>query len=684
MLYDECFPHLPTYKKKKKKKLYKQPWITDGLLTSIQKRHKLYKRYLKNPSTGNKKRHTIYKNKLTLLLRNAKQKYYYNLFQKHKSDLKKTWSQINDILGKKNYSSMPNIMFHENNKYDSRQGIVNSFNTFFSNVGKTISKNIPDVKASFTDYLTEENNSSLFLNPTSVFEIIEFSKTLKPFKASGPDDISPRVVRECIHFIAEPLCDIYNKSISTGIVPDKLKLAKIIPLYKKNDKNKVQNYRPVALLPIFAKLLEKILHQRIYTFFDKNKLLIDEQFGFRKNYSTSSGVLHLTEYISKQIDGGNFCVGVFMDLSKAFDTIDHRILLRKLYYYGIRGIALDLFENYLSNRKQYVVVDGVSSNYETVNCGVPQGSVLGPLLFLIYVNDIKQASNIFKFSLFADDTSTVASHSNPSTLIKIVNQELVKLNNWFLCNRLHVNYDKTNYMIFRSRNRRVPNNLLPVSIGENVIQRKDSLQFLGVIIDEHLSWKNHITHISAKLSRSIGILSRLKYILPFNVLKMLYNSIIVPHLNYCNVIWGHTFKSYLEKLYLLQKRAIRIITKSDYRLPAGPLFVKLGVLPVYELIKFHTLLFMFKLQNENFPSIPSIKFILNSDIHSYSTRQRNNLRLPRNRTTRACNSFYRVGIKEWNSLNIQIKDSSTVSRFKLLLKRSLVDNIKERCSKGNI
>ena len=210
------------------------------------------------------------------------------------------------------------------------------------------------------------------------------------------------------------------------------------------------------------------------------------------------------------------------------------------------------------------------------------------------------------------------------------------------------------------------------------------MQFLGVIIDEHLSWKNHITHISAKLSRSIGILSRLKYILPFNVLKMLYNSIIVPHLNYCNVIWGHTFKSYLEKLYLLQKRAIRIITKSDYRLPAGPLFVKLGVLPVYELIKFHTLLFMFKLQNENFPSIPSIKFIYNSDIHSYSTRQRNNLRLPRNRTTRACNSFYRVGIKEWNSLNIQIKDSSTVSRFKLLLKRSLVDNIKERCSKGNI
>ena len=188
------------------------------------------------------------------------------------------------------------------------------------------------------------------------------------------------------------------------------------------------------------------------------------------------------------------------------------------------------------------MVDGVSSNYKEVTCGVPQGSVLGPLLFLIYINDIKQTSNMLNFSLFADDTSVIATHSNIFTLVEMINEELVKLNNWFRCNKLLLNYEKTNYMIFRSRNRRIPDNLLPVCIDNNIIHRKESVQFVGIILDEFLNWKHHINHISLKLSRSIGVLSRLKCVLPSNIFLMLYNSIIVPHLNYCNIILGNTFK----------------------------------------------------------------------------------------------------------------------------------------------
>ena len=365
-----------------------------------------------------------------------------------------------------------------------------------------------------------------------------------------------------------------------------------------------------------------------------------------------------------------------MDLSKAFDTIDHQILLKKLFHYGIRGLPLKLFESYLSNRKQFVMVNGVKSKYNEVNCGVPQGSVLGPLLFLIYINDIKEScSNFLDFTLFADDTSVVGSHNNIFSLVSKMNEELGGLNNWFKCNKLCLNYDKTNYIIFRSKNRRVPNDLPLIIIDDNVICRKESHQFLGIIIDEFMSWKLHVNHLSLKLARSIGVLSRLKYFLPSNILFLLYNSIIVPHLNYCNMIWGNTYKSYLNKLLLLQKRAIRIITKSDFRHPSQPLFAKLQVLPIHELIRLNTVLYMFRLQNKLLPKMPNINLVNNSNIHRYFTRQRDNIKLPICRTTMATNSFLYRATHEWNNLDNALKSTSLYSKFKRTFKNSIIKSI---------
>ena len=238
--------------------------------------------------------YTVFKNKLTSILRTCKRQYFTDIFQKCKGNMKQTWNKINDILGNKKHNVIPNEMYTGKNKFSTREQIVEEFNSYFVNIGKKITNSIPCLPRSFKQYLSSEYNSSMFLKPTSINELVDICKSLDPSKACGNDDISPRVVKECIFSFVEPLCNIFNKSISTGVFPNALKVAKIIPLYKKNCAQNIDNYRPVAVLPIFSKMLEKVMYTRLYSFLSKFDILINEQFGFRKNHSTTHGVLNLS------------------------------------------------------------------------------------------------------------------------------------------------------------------------------------------------------------------------------------------------------------------------------------------------------------------------------------------------------------------------------------------------------
>ena len=467
----------------------------------------------------------------------------------------------------------------------------------------------------------------------------------------------------------------FNKSISQGVVPVSMKIAEIVPVYKKDDPANIVHYRPIALLPIFSKLLEKIMHERLYSYLTKNEYLTPEQFGFRKNSSTDMGVLYLSNKISQAVDLGEFCLGIFMDLSKAFDTIDHHILLNKLIYCGIRGLALNWFKDYLHDRKQYVVVNGVKSQSCSVHFGIPQGSILGPLIFLVYINDIIHSTSLFHYSLFADDTSVLMSHRNMHTLMSLANSEIEKLYSWFCSNKLSLNFDKTNYVIFRSRNRSVPSNLNPLKIGCNIIKRTDNVTFLGTILNEFLSWKPHINAICTKISRGIGVLARLRYFLPCNILTTIYNSIILPHLIYCNTSWGHTFPSHLRKLEILQKRAIRLITRSNFSAASNPLFFKLKTLPLNHLVSLGTLIFMFKYYVHLLPPIFNNMFTLNCNIHSYSTRHSHSIHTPMVRTATFKHSFLPNAIKLWNALDNNTKTSTTLSRFRTLSRKSFLASL---------
>ena len=453
---------------------------------------------------------------------------------------------------------------------------------------------------------------------------------MKNDSSPGIDDIDVKVVKHVISLISNPLASIFNDCLFNGTFPTKIKIARVTPIHKKGKQNDVNNYRPISVLPIFSKILEKCIYKRIIDFLDKHNILMKHQFGFRRGHSTATAILDLIHKINQAIDNKEYALTIFIDLTKAFDVIDHLILLRKLQYYGIRGTPLKLLTSYLSDRTQQTFVDGVSSNFKEIKCGVPQGSILGPLLFLIYINDLTYSTqnDNLHYILFADDTSVFCKGSDPKIVFDYVNVQLNNISNWMKANKLILNIEKTNYILFGTQTT-IENNL-KLYYRNKEINRVSNTKFLGVFIDEKLSWNNHIDNLCKTLSKNIGILYRLQF-LPQNVLKMLYHSLVSSHVNYCNIVWGFTTKKNIERIHKLQKRGIRIITHSSYVSSSVPLFLKMKILPVSDLVSLQTALFMFRLRNNLLHEVFNHYFTLNCSIHKYKTRNAQNIHPPLNR-----------------------------------------------------
>ena len=274
-----------------------------------------------------------------------------------------------------------------------------------------------------------------------------------------------------------------------------MKIAKITPLFKSGDTDKLNNYRPISVLPVFSKLLERIMYNRVYSHLINHQLLYERQFGFQQNCSTEHAILQLTKEIYESFDENKFTLGVFIDLSKAFDTVNHKILLKKLTYFGIKGVYLDWFNSYLRNRKQFIFYNDKNSSMLDITCGVPQGSILGPLLFLLYINDLQKASSIVKPIMFADDTNIFFSDKHITSLFSTMNNELKNIQKWFNSNKLSLNASKTKYIFFHSQAHSgdIPLKLPKLEINTTTIVRESVIKFLGVLLDENLSWKTHIS-----------------------------------------------------------------------------------------------------------------------------------------------------------------------------------------------
>ena len=379
--------------------------------------------------------------------------------------------------------------------------------------------------------------------------------------------------------------------------------------------------------------------------------------------------MDLVNYVHNGLTEKSHVGAVFMDLSKAFDVMSHVILKIKLEHYGFRGSYLNFLMDFLKDREYFVNVNGHSSATNISNIGVPQGSTLGPLLFLIYVNDIINSSNILKFILFADDTTIMYKHSNIKELNDILTNETNKIIDWFSANRLLLNISKSHTMLFTNKQRI---HKLKVSIQNINLEEKEVVTFLGVEIDNKLLWTSHIKHICSKVSKSIGILRILRYSFPKHILKMIYMSLIYSYINYCNVVWGSAYLNHLKPLVILQKKAVRIINKSNYDAESSPIFYTLGLLNIYNIHKLNCLTFMYNcLTNNKFPEFRD-KILKNAFTHQYSTRHRGQLNPPFERLEICKRSFLCKGIYLWNNLDTDVK-CKNFNSFKKTIKCKLID-----------
>ena len=669
-----CNKHAPLVTKQLgKKKSAKKPWISRGIMKSIRVKYTMYSKVIKsNHRQDLVDKYKKYRNVLTTLLRNAKRNYYCDLLQNNMKDTNKTWAIINELLAGKNRSPrstevdrLIKKVHGENMQLTSQSDIVNGFNDFFVNIGPNLADELPNTDVAYGDFLGQNIEQSLFWKPITAVEIKSQVLLLDTKKACGHDNMPVQLIRDSAPYISHPLAYIFNLSLETGKVPDEIKIAKVTPLHKKGPREDPGNYRPISVLPVIGKVLEKLINIRLIQFLEKNDIFYYHQYGFRKKYSTKLSLINLINSTLKSIDQGKVTLGMFIDFKKAFDTINHNILLGKLSSYGIRGLPLEWVKDYLSNRFQFVQCGQTLSERKKIRCGVPQGSVLGPTLFLIYINDLPTVTDYFNFRLFADDSNLFHTFSADQGEIDVneVNNNIQKIHKWCTANKLTINSMKTNFMLICSRRKKIGINGKLKIAGEE-IKEVDVATFVGVHIDRHLSWKSHIRFVNQCIRKKVGVLFRLRHFVPSRTLILLYKAFIQPHISYGIEVWGSTYKTSLRSILYSQKMAVRAITFSEWRTPSDPLFKRLRILNVYNLHDLSISTFMFDLVNGNLPHI----LIEYCDIieHSYSTRQKEDgqLRLPKLRTTQGQFSLSFVGSEFWNRLPVDVRLTRSRNRFR--------------------
>ena len=621
-LYEIFFPE-------KRTKINKQyhninGFMTKGLLISRTRNLNLALQSKRFPTETNKQIYRSYRNIYLKMVGRAKKLYYNRKISQAGSDSKKIWSVLKEAINLPNKDNHIGPILGDNNiLINDDVNKANFLNIFFSNIGEKTAKFIPTTNSSFEDFLPPPCPNSMFLAPISEETFVDFVLAIKPKTSKDINGLSMKFLQSIIHEIKVPFAHVFNLSVSEGVFPDKLKISKSIPIFKSGDKTLADNYRLVSLIDNISKPFEKIMCFRLLDFLESNKFFTDSQFGFRKKLSTKLAILTLINFITKHINENKLVLSIFIDIMKAFDSVNHLILFSKLENAGIRGISLSWFKSYLNGRKQKVFLNNIfSDNFCLITLGVLQGSILGVILFLLMINDINICCPSLFNIIFADDLTSNIEDTTLDGLIDKANEGLNRLVQWYAANKFALHPAKTKCMLFQASNKvTIPiqnnNPYLPIFVNINNIGESDpakisaiklvpnaneeSIKVLGIYLDDKLNFKSHIERIHSKISKSLYTLKQMRHILDGRHLKLLFCAYIKSHIDYGDVFYCLCSKSTLHPLEMIYKKAIRILSGVGYRDHTIPLFIENNILPICENSDFDILKIMYRCDRNNLP-----------------------------------------------------------------------------------
>ena len=604
------------------------------------------------------------RNSITNEKRTNKKAYFAKRFMENKDNSSKIWKEIKSLVNlKSNKTSSIKLLDANQNITSDSQNIANIFNDHYATLGLNVQQKIPTQEGDYNFYLDKRDKDgrrfinpdgcTFYLSPAGPGEVEKIIDELNINKSIGPFGVPVFLLKKYKMFFSLWLSELVNLSFETGMFPDVLKIAKVNPLHKKDSKIDHRNYRPISLLSVVSKIFEKLIYKRIYFYLDQKKLIYSKQFGFRGNHSTNHAIISLTEHIRKLLDNGDYVCGIFVDLEKAFDTVHHEILCDKIKAYGLRGNINDLLKSYLSDRKQYVSINGFDSVARNVTCGVPQGSSLGPLLFLIYINDFFLCLSQTSCGHFADDTFIIYNSKKAKTIETVINTELKEVIKWLRLNKLSLNAGKTELIFFHSSRHQLDYDNIYINFNGVRLKPVDFIKYLGMFIDKYLNWNHHISNLSKQLSRANGILSKLRYNASLDFCLQVYYSIFYSHLTYgCN-LWGLTSEDNITKLEVLQNKCVRIMSFAPFNSSTNQIFIDLGLVKVRELISLSQLKIVYDFTQNSLPSDLMNLFNFSSDVHT-APRELNSsvnklIYIPRvNTTTYGINSISYQCATLWN------------------------------------
>ena len=668
-------------------KLKSKPWITVEILKMINEREKLHKHYIKTKNSNLREEfHNKYKemrNKIRDITRKSQREYLQDYFAKNIKNIKNTWKGIKSVI-KINTSnrSQPSSLLVNNKLISEPKQVAETFNEYFSTIAEKLQGKIKHTPKNFSSFLQNPNPYSFFIMPANVTQVINTINDLNSNKALGPYSTPTDIFHLIKINVAEPLTEIINLSFEEGVYIDQLKIAKVVAIFKEKGCNMdCTNYRPISLLSNINKIIEKLMHERLYSFLEKHQCIYELQFGFRCEHSTGHALTDLTEAIRKAMDQSSYAIGVFIDLQKAFDTVDHEILLSKLFHYGIRGTSNNWFRSYLTNRQQFVTVNGKDSDLRIMKFGVPQGSVLGPLLFLIYINDLYLSVEHSTARHFADDTCLLIQNKSLKRIKKFLNRDLKSLNQWLKANKISLNASKTEILIFRHHKKTLDYDLKIKLDGKRLYPSK-FVKYLGILIDSQLNWSYHVKSLVPKLSRANGMLAKIRHYVGRESLRSIYFAIFSSIMSYGAHVWGQANNAHVKRIQKLQDKSIRLINFAKFHDPPSKLYQSSRVLKFEDQIRFKNYFHVHDSINCKLPPSLQDQFRYIHGNHAHETKLSTHycVKLPKsNTTTYGINSITGQAARSWNHFHMEIKKNLHIMS-KSECKKALTDFILHSCS----